>query len=76
VKRTARTTIVLVTASVVLLPFALLGVAWVYERLLVATTCACSSASPPRPPEGTPRSGARWPTSTRCGCAASGPMAR
>jgi two-component system sensor histidine kinase ChvG len=36
VKRTARTTIVLVTASVVLLPFALLGVAWVYERLLVA----------------------------------------
>ena len=35
-KRTARTTIVAVTAAVVLLPFVLLSIAWVYERLLVA----------------------------------------
>jgi two-component system, OmpR family, sensor histidine kinase ChvG len=35
VRRTARATIAWVTAAVVLLPLALLGVAWLYERLLV-----------------------------------------
>ena len=35
-KPTARATIVAVTAGVVLLPFVLLSIAWVYERLLVA----------------------------------------
>ena len=35
-KRTARATIVAVIVAVVLLPFVLLSIAWVYERLLVA----------------------------------------
>lgn len=38
--RTARATIAAVTASVVLLPFLLLSVAWLYERILVASDLA------------------------------------
>ena len=41
---TARTTIMAVTVSVVLLPFALLSIAWLYERLLVAQDLALFEA--------------------------------
>lgn len=39
-KRTARATIVAVIAAVVLLPFVLLSIAWLYERMLVAADLA------------------------------------
>jgi signal transduction histidine kinase len=52
VKPTARATIVAVIAGVVLLPFVLLSIAWVYERLLVAEDLALFEKLAAQAPQG------------------------